>query len=190
MRLRPVHIVLLLTLLACLAGCGRRGRVIPEKKLMKLYTEMFVADQWLKDHASERNSADTSLFFDPIFRRHGYTFEDYDRSVHYYLDRPEKYAKLLNRASDRIRKEAAQLQKEAEAQQERQFEIEHLLDLYRRQDFTTDSLRWSGPQTMWPEFKEPGDTVAVQDSLQLKDSLLLPVRELKDDRLQLEKTLK
>ena len=190
MRLRPAHIVLLLTLLACLAGCGRKGRVIPEKKLMQLYAEMFVADQWLKDHNAARTAADTSLFFDPIFRRHGYTFEDYDRSVHYYLDRPERYAKLLNKASDRIRKEASQLQKEAEAQQEHLHEIEHLLDLYRRQDFTTDSLRWSGPKTMWPEYEEPKDTVAVQDSLQLKDSLLLPVRELKEDGLRLDKTLK
>ena len=160
MRLRSAHIVLLLILLATLAGCGRRGRVIPEKKLMKLYTEMYLADQWLRDHPDVRKKSDTTLFFDPIFRRHGYTFEDYDRSVHFYLDRPEKYGKLLNKASERIRKESARLQKEVDAERAYRQEIEHLLGLYRRQDFSTDSLRWSGWQTMWPAYEEePGAMV-------------------------------
>ncbi len=159
MRLRAAHIVLLLTLSATLAGCGHRGRVIPGKKLMKLYTEMYLADQWLRDNPDLRRAADTTLFFDPIFRRHGYTFEDFDRSVHYYLDRPEKYGKLLNKAADRIRKESAELQKVVDAERAHQGEIEHLLRLYHWQDLSTDSLRWSGPQTLWPVYvsqDEPG----------------------------------
>lgn len=154
MRLRSAHIVLLLILLASLTGCGRRGRVIPAKKLMKLYTEMYLADQWLRDRPDLRTAADTTLFFDPIFRRHGYTFEDYDRSVHYYLDRPDKFGKLLNKAADRVRKESASLQKEADKEREYRQEIEHLLHLYRWQDLSTDSLRWSGPQTLWPPYAE------------------------------------
>ena len=159
MRLRSAHIALLLILLASLTGCGRRGRVIPPKKLMKLYTEMYLADQWLRDKPDLRVAADTTLFFDPIFRRHGYTFEDYNRSVHFYLDRPDKYGKLLNKAADRVRKESALLQKEADKEREHRQEIEHMLRLYRRQDLSTDSLRWSGPQTLWPPYteeREPG----------------------------------
>ena len=160
MRPRGAHILLLLTLLATLAGCGRKGRVIPGKKLMKLYMEMYLADQWLRDNPDARKAADTTLFFDPIFRRHGYTFEDFDRSVHFYLDRPEKYGKLLNKAADRIRKESAELQKVADRDREYRQEIEHLLHVYRRQDLSTDSLRWSGPQSLWPVYvsqDEPGD---------------------------------
>ena len=160
MRLRAVHIVLLLTLSAALAGCGHRGRVIPGKKFMKLYTEMYLADQWLRDNPDIRRTADTTLFFDPIFRRHGYSFADYDRSVHYYLDRPEKYGKLLNKAADRIRLVWGVLQKEVDADREYREGIEHLLHIYRRQDLSTDSLRWSGPQTLWPVYvsqDEPGD---------------------------------
>ena len=164
MRSRAAHIVLLLTALALLAGCGHRGRVIPEKKLIRLYTDMFLADQWRRDHADARSALDTTLFFDPIFRRHGYTFEDYDRSVHFYLDRPEKYSKLLNRAADRIRKEGSKVEAEANRLREHDMEIRHLRSLYHRQDLTTDSLRWSGRQTLWPVFQEVKDTVAVADS--------------------------
>ena len=150
MRLGAVHILLLLTLLAGLAGCGRRGRVIPAKKLMDLYSEMFLADQWLKDHKELREAADTTLFFDPIFRRHGYSFADYDRSLHYYLDHPEKYAKLLNRAADRIRKEGVRLEEVANKEEARRREIEHYLSLYHWQDLSTDSLRWAGAGALWP----------------------------------------
>ena len=167
MRLRAAHIVLLLTALALLAGCGRKGKVIPEKKMMDLYADMYLADQWVRDHPPLREVVDTTLLFDPIFRRHGYSFADYDRSVHYYLDRPEKYAKLLSRASERMRKEATKLGEEAERQKERREEIEHMLRLYRRQDFTTDSLRWSGPQTLWPEFvddRAPGAMLLLRQN--------------------------
>lgn len=165
MRLRVMHIVLLLTALAMLAGCGRRGRVIPEKKMIRLYTEMFLADQWLRDHNELRQAADTTLFFDPIFRRHGYSFADFDRSVQFYLDRPEKYAKILNRAADRIRKEGSRVGKEADAERERRHVIEHFLSLYQRQDFTTDSLRWAGVKALWPALTEVRDTTAAADSL-------------------------
>ena len=153
MRLRAAHIVIMLTLPAILVGCGRNGRVIPKKKLMGIYTEMFLADQWIRDHADVRAATDTSLFFDPIFRRYGYNFKDYDRSVHYYLDRPEKYGKMLNRAADRIRKEGAGLGEVAEKEQARLDEIRHLLGLHRWKDFSTDSLCWSGPETMWPVYE-------------------------------------
>lgn len=168
MRLRAAHIVLLLTLLA-LTGCGRGGRVIPQKKLMRMYTEMFLADQWVKDHPDAREAVDTTLFFDPLFRRHGYSFEDYDRTLHYYLDRPEKFGKMLNRAADQMRKEGAALQAVVDAEQERLDEIRHLLRLYRRQDFSTDSLRWSGPRTLWPVYVDIKDTVAKQDSAAVTD---------------------
>ena len=70
---------------------------------------MFLADQWVRDTPAARAAADTTYFFDPIFKRYGYSFADYDRSVNYYLDRPEKYARILNKASERLRRENARL---------------------------------------------------------------------------------
>ena len=47
-------------------------------------------------------AADTSLFFDPIFAEHGYTFEDYDATLKYYTARPEIFSELMTRVSDRL----------------------------------------------------------------------------------------
>lgn len=157
MRLRAVHILLLLTVLASLAGCGRRGRVIPQKKMIRIYSEMFVADQWLRDHPDAQDATDSTLFYDPIFKRNGYSFADYDRSVHFYLDRPEKYMRMLNRAADRIRKEGAKVELEANRERERMEEIRHLLGLHQWMDFEEDSLRWAGPQTLWPVYVDTRD---------------------------------
>ena len=156
MRLRRAHIVVLLAVLAMLCGCGRRSRVIPADKLTRIYQDMFLADQWVRDNPDGRKIADTTLFFDQIFRRYGYTFEDYDRTVHYYLDRPEAYSKLLNRASDRLRKEGERLQKEADEATARDIELKGFRRGYVRKDFSTDSLRWAGVKC-WPlsgEFPE------------------------------------
>lgn len=142
MRLRWAHIVVLAAVLAMVCGCGRRARVIPAEKLSRIYHDMFLADQWLRDHPAARKAADTTLVFDPIFRRYGYTFEDYDRSVHYYLDRPEQYAKILDRADARLRKEGDRMQVEADEQTAREIELNRYRRAYTARPFGLDSLGW------------------------------------------------
>lgn len=103
MRKALWHIVFVMSLFLCVTGCHRHGRVIPKSKMVLIYADMFLADQWLSDHPSAKGIADTTLFYEPIFRRYGYTSKDYDASVSYYIDRPDKFnivlqktAKLLN----------------------------------------------------------------------------------------------
>ena len=50
---RAAHIVVLAVVLAVLCACGHRTRVIPEGKLVRIYHDMFLADQYYLDH-SER----------------------------------------------------------------------------------------------------------------------------------------
>lgn len=90
------YVVLALALLSVLASCDRRGRVIPKKTLSKIYAEMFAADEWLRDHPDARKTADTTFFYDPIFKKYGYTRKDYDASVREYIKSPDKYAQLIN----------------------------------------------------------------------------------------------
>ena len=170
MRLRAAHIVVLAALLAVLCGCGRRARVIPAEKLTRIYHDMFLADQWIRDNPEARKVADTTLFFDPIFRRYGYDFEDYDRTVHYYLDHPEKYSKILTRASDRLRKEGEGLQLEADALTAREVELNKFRRAFQEKDFSTDSLRWAGVNALWPVVLPPTDTLPPVDTLAQADS--------------------
>ena len=170
---RAAHIVVLAVVLAGLCACGHRGRVIPENKMVRIYHDIFLADQWVRDHPDSRSDVDTTLLFDPIFHRYGYTFEDYDRTVQYYLDRSEQFVKILNRVETQLRKEGESLQQEADRLTAREVELSKFRRAYRQKDFSTDSLRWAGIRPLWPV-----DTLAARsDSLAQADTargVLLP----------------
>lgn len=167
---RVAHIVVLAVLLAAICACGRRGRVIPEDKMIRIYHDMFLADQWVRDNSGDRAAVDTCLLFDPIFRRYGYSFEDYDRTVHYYLEHDEKYIKLLKRVEDRLRKEGARLQKEADVLTAREVELERFRKSYVRQDFSSDSLRWAFRQRLWPIDTTKTQSYGLFEEIQLQPS--------------------
>ena len=170
---RAAHIVVLAVLLAGLCACGHRSRIIPENKLVRIYHDMFLADQWVRDHPETRVDVDTTLLFDPIFHRYGYTFEDYDRTVQYYLDHSERFVKILNRVETQLRKEGEALQQEADRQTARDIELDRYRRGYRTKDFSTDSLRWAGIRPLWPvdTLAAPDTLVARADSLAQADSL-------------------
>jgi len=128
------------------AGCSqRKGRVIPRAKMADIYYDMFVADQWLSDHSGARKTADTTLFYEPIFKAHGYTFKDFDRSVSHYLSDPERFSKVLKKVADRLDAESKRLA-------EIQGEIEAFTPIggYIRTEFPTDTLCWPDSLVLWP----------------------------------------
>ena len=149
MRSGSVHLFVLLAVAVCLAACGR-GRVIPDHKMTQIFMEMFLADTWLRDNPEARKVADTTLFFDPIFRRHGYTFKDYDMSIHYYLDRPDRFSKILTATSEGLEAEFERLQEIIDAERAHEEALDRFRQLYHPHDFSTDSLRWAEPRILWP----------------------------------------
>ena len=94
--------LLLLSFVLAVTSCSKGGRVLSEHKMELLYADMFLADQWLRDHPQYRSTADTTLFFDPIFEKHNITFEDYDASLKYYVSNPELLAEITQKASARL----------------------------------------------------------------------------------------
>lgn len=129
-----------------LAGCSpRKGRVIPRGKMADIYCDMFVADQWLNDYGRAKKTADTTLFYEPIFRSHGYTSKDFDRSLTHYLSDPERFSKILKEVADRLDAESKRL---AAIQEE--IENFHGIGGYERIDFPTDTLSWPDSLVLWP----------------------------------------
>ena len=103
---------------ACLlsaASCSRDGRVIPKKKMAEIYADMFVADQWIGQNYKASRVADTSLFYESVLQRYGYTSEDYRKSVGHYMADPDRFARILRRTvlvlEDRMEEHKAELRK-------------------------------------------------------------------------------
>lgn len=163
MRKTLAYIVLLLAVLTIAAGCAHRARMIPDRKLKRIYFEMFVADQWIRDTPAARAKADTTNFFDPIFRKYGYTFADYTYTVKQKVKSPEKFSELLNEVSEELKKVSEADKKIVEAREAIEEEIRRL-GTYDRQDFSTDSSRWEGPKTIWPIFEEAASDTIPEDN--------------------------
>lgn len=86
----------LLTCLLLVFSCGGQdGKVIPKKKMAEIYADMFVADQWIEENYRAVRVADTTMVYEAIFEKYGYNSEDYRASVDYYIQDPDRYARIL-----------------------------------------------------------------------------------------------
>ena len=104
---RFLHIVLVLLLaVAC-----RGPRVIPKDTLTDIYTEMFIADQMVRDADIPRAQMDTMLLYEAVFEKYGYDTEDYLYSLRYYLKDPERFGKVFENVAKRLEGEVDALKK-------------------------------------------------------------------------------
>ena len=95
------------------ASCSSKdeAEVIPRAKLADIYMEMFMTDQWISDTPGMRLIADTSLVYEPILAKYGYDKLDYIHSVDFYMNDPERFARILRSSMDKIDKRIANLHK-------------------------------------------------------------------------------
>ena len=114
------------------ASCSSKdeAEVIPRAKLADIYTEMFLTDQWISDTPGMRLIADTSLVYEPILEKYGYDKLDYIHSVDFYMNDPERFARILRSSMDKLDKRIAHLIK-IKKQQERADEVAKALERFK-----------------------------------------------------------
>lgn len=176
MKTGPKIVLALLAATLCLWACsssGKKGRVIPEDRMVDLYVDMFISDAWLKDNKAAKARADTTLFFDPIFKRHGYTFDDYEKSIQFYSGDMETFSKILDSAARILSAKSTELEKkDAEILRAR-----HLEDSLRAHwvDFVGDSILLKMKGRLCDRGMNSGlvyfPVASAEDSLQKKDSV-------------------
>lgn len=117
MRAFLKYVFVVLAVFVTLSSCSREGKVIPRGKLSKIYAEMFVADQMIQQDPALRRMADTSWVYEPIFRKYGYTSDDYRASMEYYIQDPDRYARILRESGVILEDGLKALKKEKEKQE-------------------------------------------------------------------------
>lgn len=198
-------ILLLLAAIILAPSCRRDGpRVIPRGKLAKIYAEMFVTDQWIQNTPKLRSIADTSLVYEPILEKYGYTSEDYQHSVQHYMDDPERFSRILRTTGEilddqikdlkRKQKELQELEARRLAESKRKYPEYELwyteLPPRNERDYSdTISVGWDTASLMF-KFRYmprtdtiyegvrmivPSDTLTLADSLSVMDSLAAAV---------------
>lgn len=104
---RLLHIVLVLL---AVAAC-QRSRIIPKDTLADIYTDMFLADQMVREENIPRTQMDTMLLYEAVFEKYGYDTDDYLNSVRFYLKDPERFAKVFENVAKRLEGEVDALDK-------------------------------------------------------------------------------
>lgn len=113
------HIMLMTAVFLLAVSCGRKeDKVIPRSKLAEIYAEMMLVDQWIMNNPGNRHIADTSLVYEPVLERYGYTSADYRKSVDVYMNDPERFSRIL-RTTEEI------LGEKLNALEDQKKEIEH-----------------------------------------------------------------
>lgn len=102
MRLKGIHILLMSVAAICLSACVQRGRIIPRSKMEDVYVDLFITDQWIIETPGQSKVADSTMLYEPIFRKYGYTTQDYIASVNHYLKDPKRYARILKRTDAKL----------------------------------------------------------------------------------------
>ena len=181
MRKVAEYIVLCALICFCLLPSCRRARIISARDMSSIYAEMFLADQWLNDNSQAKRTADTTRFYETIFRKYGHDFKDYDASVNYYLHRPEKYRKIVERAQKKLRATQKTLE-EFQSKVEKQNKILEGLGVLHLPVFAADSMKVDTTM-LWAPWR---DTLAARDSA-LRDTTAL--KDTTDTTICCEKTL-
>lgn len=125
--------------LSALVSCGGdEPVVIPRSTLSEIYAEMLVTDQWIVSTPSIRLIADTSLVYEPILQKYGYTGDDYRRSVEHYMDDPERFARIFRETADILDMRLSELKRmkgDIEDQERKQKAAEKFRPDFRPEDY-------------------------------------------------------
>lgn len=106
--------IIIAALLLALVGCkpSLPDGVLSERKMERVLYDFHLA-QGMADYAPRQNGEDyESVRYElhqAVFRKHGITQEDFDRSMAYYLSDMDKMYAIYKRLSDRLEREAEAL---------------------------------------------------------------------------------
>ena len=149
-----------------------------------IYAEMLVVDQWVLEHSKYRTQADTSLVYEPIFQKYGYTTEDYRASVQYYMNDPERYSRILRTTSEILEKQLKELKSIKSIEDRLRSRVPYKIDPNRLYYGRSKDRFWEygdsvsvALDSLTPVyelgFHDLSDTLSVKDSVVVNDPVVV-----------------
>jgi len=130
-----------------------------------------MTDQWITSTSGVRKIADTSLVYEPILEKYGYSTVDYCKTVEVYMDDPERFSRVLRTSAEILDKQLTELRAELKKQEMAEAKRKRLEKLRYRSDFK--------PEEYFPYmFDEP--FVHYYDSVSFSPDSILYVYRLID----------
>lgn len=104
-------LLLALGLCACLIwmACDRGGDVISEGKMADVTADLKLAEAFANSQMGWSSDSARASLRDAVFKKHGITLEQYDRSLEWYGHNLEKYVKLCDAVDERLNKRESRI---------------------------------------------------------------------------------
>ena len=155
-RIFPVVVAIIL-FSSCSVG---DGKVISRRDMAEIYAEMLLTDQWIATRPELRKKADTSLVYEPILNKYGYTTLDYVHTMDKYMDDPERYSRILRTTGEILDSKLKELEIQKE-ELERLEQIRKRLDKVRAEVSRYITYKTHYPDTARREYDHIPDSVTV-----------------------------
>lgn len=129
-----IHFLLIIFTISllCLPSCKDKEGLIPEDTMAQIYYDIYMTDEAVDVNYRLRRMADTMRVYEPIFNKYGYTTDDYNRSVSFYMERPDRFENVFENTKTMLEKRKAELNAilEAEGKRPRLWSLVDSLELY------------------------------------------------------------
>jgi hypothetical protein len=99
-------------------GCGRnKQKIIPEKKMVAILTDYYIMNGVITDYSVSRkmNHLDSASVYGSVLTKYGYIKADFDASLKYYINQPEKIEELYQKVIDELIKREAEMKAKDES---------------------------------------------------------------------------
>lgn len=103
-----IYFTLLILSLFPLQGCSE-SEVIGQKTMAKIISQFFLADQYINSNPEMMAQSDSMLVYPAIVEKFGYTMEDYNNSVEYYLQDGDEYSRIHDAAQQILEKRVEEI---------------------------------------------------------------------------------
>lgn len=93
------RLTVLAILTSTLFSCSQRG-IIEGDKFPSVIADLYLVDKAVTLDLDRIQRVDTLLLYEPVFRKYGYTTDDFIRTIDHYISRPAKLKSFFNKAKD------------------------------------------------------------------------------------------
>ena len=134
-KIKVISTIIAISLL--LSSC-RDETIIPRNTMSDIYYDIYLTEELIVSDVNNKALRDTTNIYETIFNKYGYTQEDYQKSVSYYMQRPDKFEKVFLRTKKKLEIKKVELERKfiAENKISRHWGFVDSLEL-----FTSDTIQ-------------------------------------------------
>jgi len=163
-----LRIIILVILVA--TSCSKN--VIDDDDLPKILADIYMADRYVLNSPVNIRKADSSLIYEPILNKYGYTTEDFVYTIDYYLPRPVKLKSYFTDAKKILEERELNVSNKLAVINQRDLLLSPIrnileeVDSLRELDSYQRSLRWILSPDRYPNWR-----IYLPDSLKVRYEL-------------------